>query len=284
MFVGRRTSARPANLTDRNAVIALVRFETYVHAHLDWKPPEDWLGTQPYWLAECGRRVIGALACPPDPPDTAWLRLFAAVDDVPRGDVWQLLWPKVQIALVNAGVRLAAALSLDAWLGELCQAAGFVEAHGVVVLGRPRGALRGGLTSPVAIRAAGPADFGAVAAADLAAFAPPWQMSAAVLADAIHRADVITVAEAGSQIIGYQLTTPTQFGAHLARLAVLPAWQGHGIGTALVQHLVDYANRRGYRELTVNTQDSNAASLALYQRLGFTLTGARYPVYQLSLV
>jgi ribosomal-protein-alanine N-acetyltransferase len=108
-------------------------------------------------------------------------------------------------------------------------------------------------------------------------------MSAAVIHDAIRRADLISVAEADGQLIGYQLTTPSQSGAHLARLAVVPGWQGHGIGTALVRHLVEYANRRGYRELTVNTQDTNTASLAVYQRLGFELTGTRYPVYQLSL-
>jgi ribosomal-protein-alanine N-acetyltransferase len=134
-----------------------------------------------------------------------------------------------------------------------------------------------------AIRAARPSDYEAVTATDIAAFEPPWQMSAAVLYDAILRADLISVAEVEGQIVGYQLTTPSQFGAHLARLAVLPGWQGHGIGGGLVRHLVEYANQRGYREVTVNTQDTNAASLAVYRRLGFRRTGTRYPVYQLNL-
>jgi ribosomal-protein-alanine N-acetyltransferase len=284
MFAERKASVRPANPTDRNAVIALIRFETHVHAHLDWKPPEDWLGTQPYMLAERGRRLLGVLACPPDPPHTAWLRLFASVDDTVRADVWNLLWPPARAALTSEGVRLAAALSLDDWLGELCLTAGFAETHGVVVLTRPRGPLRDQPPTPVAIRAAKPRDYEAVIATDLAAFEPPWQMSAAVLQEAIQRSDLISVAEAEGQIVGYQLTTPSQFGAHLARLAVLPSWQGNGIGTGLVRHLVEYANRRGYRELTVNTQDTNASSLAVYQRLGFRLAGTRYPVYQLSLV
>jgi ribosomal-protein-alanine N-acetyltransferase len=283
MFAERKTSVRPANPNDRNAIIALIRFETHVHAHLDWKPPEDWLGTQPFLLAERGRRVLGAVACPPDPPNTAWLRLFATVDDAPRAQMWNLLWPSAEAALRSAGVQLVAALSLDDWVGELCRAAGFEETHGVVVLSRPRGPQRDANPAPVAVRAAGPADYAVVTAIDLAAFTPPWQMSAAVIGDAIQRADLISVAEAEGQIVGYQLTTPSQFGAHLARLAVLPAWQGHGIGTALVRHLVEYANRRGYRELTVNTQDTNTASLTVYRRLGFGLTGTRYPVYQRSL-
>ena len=72
-------------------------------------------------------------------------------------------------------------------------------------------------------------------------------------------------------------------GAHLARLAVLPAWQGTGIGKALVRHLIEHYNRRGFRELTVNTQDTNTASLTVYRSLGFVPFVTSYPVYQLAL-
>jgi ribosomal protein S18 acetylase RimI-like enzyme len=234
-------------------------------------------------LAERRRRLIGALACPPDPPHTAWLRLFAVVDEAARGDLWNLLWPRAATDLRALGAKIAAAICLDPWVGDLCQAAGFQETHGVVVLARPRGPLPPASPAPVQVRPALAADFPAIAAADLAAFTPPWQMSAAVVDEAIARADLLTVAEAGGQVVGYQLSTPSQPGAHLARLAVQPGWQGQGIGRALVRHLLDYANHRNYREVTVNTQDTNAASLNVYQQLGFRLTGTRYPVFQLDL-
>lgn len=265
----------------------LIQFERYVHAHLDWKPAEDWLGRQPYLLAERRRRLIGALACPPDPPHTAWLRLFAAADEVARGDMWNLLWPPAVNELRAQGVRVAAAICLDPWVGDLCQAAGFTETHGVVVLARPKGPAPAGDSaehhSPgVTMRPARREDWAAIARTDLAAFAAPWQMSAEVVQDAIGHADWLTVAEVEGQVVGYQLATPGQGGAHLARLAVQPAWQGQGIGAALVRNLLDYAHRRNYREVTVNTQDTNAASLSVYQRLGFRQTGIRYPVYQLT--
>ena len=38
---------------------------------------------------------------------------------------------------------------------------------------------------------------------------------------------------------------------------------------------------RGHGELTVNTQEDNHASLAVYTRLGFRPTGVRLPVYEL---
>lgn len=285
MFSNRRIAVRPATSADRNGIVALIRFEPHVHAHLDWKPAEDWLGRQPYLVAERGRRIIGALACPPDPPDTAWLRLFAVVSDGQPAAVWDLIWPVAQAALQQTGVRVVAALSMADWFASICEHVGFQRTHAVVVLSRPRGPLTATpkVDHAIKIRQAGPADHMAITETDLAAFTTPWQMSAEVIRQAIPLAELITLAEEDGKIVGYQLTTPSQQGAHLARLAVLPARQGNGIGKALVSHLIEYYNHRTIRELTVNTQDSNAASLAVYRQLGFTLTGTKFPVYQLNL-
>jgi ribosomal protein S18 acetylase RimI-like enzyme len=92
---------------------------------------------------------------------------------------------------------------------------------------------------------------------------------------AMASADYLTVAELDGQIVGYQLTTASAGGGHLGRLAVLPNCQGRGLGTAL--------EGQGAQQVTVNTQDTNMASLSLYQRLGFKLTGEAFPVYQLRL-
>jgi ribosomal-protein-alanine N-acetyltransferase len=285
MFPDRRMTTRPAVPADRNAIMALMRYEPHVHSHLDWKPAEEWLGTQPYLVAERGKRVIGAIACPPDPPDAAWLRLFTAVGDSAPTAVWELLWPAARAALTETKVQIAAALGLEEWFGPLCLMAGFRQSHSVVVLSRHRAPLEPPLGPPpqVQVREARRSDYDDIAATDLAAFTPPWQMSAKLMSQAIPLADFITVAEIDHQIVGYQLTTPSHQGAHLARLAVLPGWQGNGIGQALVRHLIEYYNRRGIRELTVNTQDTNAASLGVYHNLGFVKTGASYPVYQYNL-
>jgi ribosomal-protein-alanine N-acetyltransferase len=225
---------------------------------------------------------MAALACPPDPPDTAWLRLFTLVADVPMDEMWSLLWERARGMLQERGVQTMAVLSMDEWIGELCARAGFEQTHSVVVLGRPRGPIRQIAQPSVAVkvRQAKRADQEAIIAADLAAFKSPWQMSPELIVLAIGRADLLTVAELDNQVVGYQLSTPSHQGAHLARLAVLPHLQGRGIGGALVAHLIDHYTQRGAREVTVNTQDSNTASLALYQRYGFALTQTRFPVYQ----
>jgi [ribosomal protein S18]-alanine N-acetyltransferase len=69
------------------------------------------------------------------------------------------------------------------------------------------------------------------------------------------------------------------YGAHLARLAVRKEAQGQGIGKFLLGDLIHRARKRGLSRLTVNTQGDNSVSLALYQKVGFFLTGDQYPVY-----
>ena len=57
--------------------------------------------------------------------------------------------------------------------------------------------------------------------------------------------------------------------AHLARLAVLPKLQGQGIGRNLVLQMLDVFSETGTNSFSVNTQESNAHSLALYTSLGY---------------
>ena len=116
---------------------------------------------------------------------------------------------------------------------------------------------------------------------DAAAFEPLWQNSVAALRKAFEQASYASIAEDSSGIIGYQLSTGGSFGAHLARLAVRPNLQGRGLGAALVRELIMHMKRAGGLRITVNTQADNAASLALYDRLGFRRTGEQYPVYVL---
>ncbi len=277
---GRQLTPRPATPEDRRRVVALTRRESRVHMHLDWKPVEDWLGEQPFWVAERGSRLVGALACLPDRPDTAWLRLFAVADNVPADKIWDLLWPPCLERLPALSVERLAALSLEPWTRPLYESAGFARTHSVVVLNRPALMPLPAAPDLPSIRYADASEVAAIAAVDLEAFEPPWQLSPAMLRLALTQADCVTVLERDGQIAGYQLSTPNRGGAHLARLAVRPAYRGQGLGSALVAHLVQHYQRRGGAEITVNTQDNNLASLGVYQRLGFEPTGAEFPVYQ----
>ena len=59
---------RPITAKDRTQLASLIHFSTYVHRHLDWRSPLDWIGHPPYYVLESNDRLIASLACSPDIP------------------------------------------------------------------------------------------------------------------------------------------------------------------------------------------------------------------------
>jgi ribosomal-protein-alanine N-acetyltransferase len=121
-------------------------------------------------------------------------------------------------------------------------------------------------------------DLPAVAQVDANAFGSFWQNTLDSLQRAYLQSVHATVAENESGIVGYQISTGNRFGAHLARLGVSPEAQGRGIASALVNELIQRLNQNQTDDLSVNTQEDNAASLALYKKFGFEKTGEHFPV------
>jgi ribosomal protein S18 acetylase RimI-like enzyme len=58
----------------------------------------------------------------------------------------------------------------------------------------------------------------------------------------------------------------------LVRIEILPAYQGRGIGTAVMQELIERARQAG-RPLALRVLKGNLRARYLYQRLGFGVTG-----------
>jgi ribosomal protein S18 acetylase RimI-like enzyme len=283
MINGVDVRIRAAVLTDRQQIASLMHISPYLHRHLDWRYPLEWIGSPPFYVLESGGQIISALACPPDPPQVAWVRLFVTSGMISLDKAWQTLWETVRLDLAHKGRFMAAAIVLQEWYLGLLLASGFSSRQSIVMLERAeQKPIEGSHPEGFSIRTMLRFDLPAVAEVDAAAFDPLWQNSLPALEQAYPQAILATVAEADGQVLGYQLSTRNPFGAHLARLAVRPTLQGRGVGLALVADLVRQAERRELFRLTVNTQSDNAASLALYKKTGFHETGERYPVYQLE--
>jgi len=74
-------------------------------------------------------------------------------------------------------------------------------------------------------------------------------------------------------VIGYLVADVWEARAHIVRLAVAPEYQGRGVATRLIAEVLRLMAADGaVREVTVNTQETNARSRGLYERLGFALT------------
>ncbi len=283
MTAGGDFHIRPAVPNDQRQLANLLHLGSFVHRHLDWRYPLDWIGASPFFVLENNQQISAAMACPPDPPLVAWLRLFVNSGKYSLQETWQSLWEATLADLGHGNKVILAAIVLQTWLPELLISSGMTSRQSIVMLERQKqNHLEVDIPVGFAIRPMRKQDLGSVAEVDAAAFEPLWQNSLQALQYAYPQAVFPTVIERDGKVEGYQISTRNPFGAHLARLAVSPNLQGLGVGRALVADLIQQIERHDMNHLTVNTQSDNAASLALYKRIGFQETGERYPVYQVE--
>ncbi len=136
--------------------------------------------------------------------------------------------------------------------------------------------------SDVSIRRARPADADRLAVIAEEAFAPyiaaigrrPAPMDEAH-ADAIARGEAL-VAVADGAVRGfatYALARPT---ASLITVAVTPAAQGQGVGSALIEAVEERARAAGAGTLALYTNAAMAGNLALYRARGYTEVARRH--------
>jgi ribosomal protein S18 acetylase RimI-like enzyme len=261
----------------------LVANARWKHQHLDWADTLGLIVQQPLLTASEGPRLIGVMGFPPDPPGVAWLRLFAVAHGHSARGVWESLWARASVVAARAGIEDLAALDIGGWLRPLLEASGFHRTNEVMFMewnGSIPPARAGELAG---LRMLEDRDLPDVATLDRRAFGAIWQHSQSALSLALKQASLASVVERDGRLIAYQISTASVYGAHLARLAVDPAWQGQGIGTELVIEVLRRFADQGFLRVTLNTQADNERSLRLYRKLGFSETGQRFPVYEIRL-
>ena len=276
------TILRPAERKDYTALFNFTNSLSNIHRHLDWRDVLEWLGRQPFWICEEDRHVIAALACPPEPEEVAWVRLFGASIHMPLDRTWQQLFERAIENLRDCKPKPAiASLALRDWYEDLLRRNGFTHHQDVIVFIFDAQPPRPPQVDPrINLREMGEGDLEKVKTVDNLAFEPIWRLSSEDLRCAFAKSSYCTVAELDGEIIGYTMSSSSGVYAHLARLAVHPGLQRQHLGFALVQDLLDhFIYRLNYWGVTLNTQDNNGSSLALYRKIGFRETGERFPVF-----
>lgn len=203
-----------------------------------------------------------------------------AIDDRWRGEegLRAVLEPATE-RLRREGVTHLAVYGTALWLPPLLQKGGFQRHEWIVTLDRhPRPLV--GLPPPAAsIRPVQPGDLAALVSLDAAAFEAPYQLASGELIEMMVTSGLFVVATAAdAALLGYACADTLVDTGQIMRLAVHPAARRQGIGRALLNHGLAYCQAAGAQRVTINTQESNAAGLRLYEESGFRRMGRRVPL------
>jgi ribosomal-protein-alanine N-acetyltransferase len=268
---------------ERNDFDALKEFldkqECILHHHLDWHTAIDWIGSQPFWILGKAGKIVAALACPPDPPGLAWIRLFAVSPPLRLPQTWNLLFKKALEVFAENPPSQIASLALKKQYANILLECGFTPYQNIAVLERTGKPIQCTKPLGISLRPMCLLDLNSIVTLDEAAFEPLWHNSLKVLSRAFEQSTYATVVELNNQIVAYQISAKLVFNAHLARIAVHPGLQKKGIATYILCDLIAYFAQLGIERITLNTQNNNQASLALYHKTGFRMTGEKFPVF-----
>lgn len=255
----------------------------FSHRHLDWQKPLYWLEHGNFLVAEENGSLVAVLACPESPKGAAWVRYFCVEQASKMRKIWNLMWDVARWNLLRNSIPYAVILPQDQRLVDALNSTEANEVNSVISYKLDLLKYRmGSVNSEYSIREMRPGDLLEVEGIDRSSFELIWQLPLEELRTAFQLVEFAHVAEVKGEIVGYQFTVRSHNGCHLARLAVMPRYQGLGIGKSLVTRLVKDALIRGFDLLTVNTQSDNFASKSLYRSQGFIRTAERYPVYWLE--
>jgi GNAT superfamily N-acetyltransferase len=171
------------------------------------------------------------------------------------------------------------------WLSKALQEAGFnqVEAVQFYQLDRLRSRLLHLPPTPkeLTFTPLYPAQLDDLAILDAKTFEPFWHFGRRDLFELLMRARM-QVAWWEGAMVGYSaICANSQSEAQLARLAVHPDYQGHGVGRALLSDAIRYA-AADFSVLVLNTPINNNRSQTLYRGFGFRPIGISLAVLGLT--
>ncbi len=126
------------------------------------------------------------------------------------------------------------------------------------------------------IRPAAPSDLASIAEIERRVFSDPWPETGFA---ALLGPFALVAAPANGNAVGYVFGHRVLDEGEILNLAVAPEYARRGIGTELVQTMLQAFERAGVRQVFLEVRESNAGARAFYQRLGFEPVGRRKDYY-----
>jgi [ribosomal protein S18]-alanine N-acetyltransferase len=125
-----------------------------------------------------------------------------------------------------------------------------------------------------------PTDLDGVLAVDAVCFNQPWTREdyERELAD-LERCFILVAHAGGTPVAAYCSFWRIFDEIHINNFAVRPEWRGQGLGTALLQHVLEEGRRMGAPKATLEVRVSNQPAIRLYEQAGFRRGGGRRQYY-----
>lgn len=273
------TIVRPLEPNDVRRLLCLIETAWRVHLRLAPTDLRRKIDVLPGLLAEDRVGLRGFMMLEPIRPETGLIVAAGLRDTWSVGAYLDLLLPKLEELTFNNKLSSLVYVGNAVWLVDELRARGFETREWIVALERigeqpppqPQ-------PMPAQIRTAHTSDLPALLALDKQAFGRVWHKSAGNFNEALATAISFAVAVTDDQLVAYEWCEMYNKHAHLTRLAVHPNYQGRGIGAQLLYQAITDALTAGAEIITLNTQENNHRSLALYRRFGFVDTQQRIPV------
>jgi [ribosomal protein S18]-alanine N-acetyltransferase len=120
------------------------------------------------------------------------------------------------------------------------------------------------------------ADLPQVVAIERRAFTTPWSLAMFVL-ELSKPSGICLAAEVESELVGYMVCSRYDTVWHLMNIAVEPDRRRRGIGSALLQALLERVGDDA--QVTLEVRRSNQGAVVLYERFGFRSVGLRRRYY-----
>jgi len=268
-----RITTRLGQPTKHQEILQLLSSSNRVHQNLDWLSPAEMLKHYPCHVGIDDEEIVGVLSIPREDTQFAWVRLAASCNFKHSVDIMGLLWNRIKHTLQKQEIDCVGALSTSDWSETLLNSWNYKNIGEIVVLRRKHKSMPTNTQSLAKIRQATHNDLSEIISVDNDAFNTMWQHSSHMLKMALQKAKYATVALVNNSCRGYLLATMDTNVPFIARLAVSPEYQQHGIGRALIVNMLEHYRDAKYPVTEVVTQNDNCASISLYQSLDFQLIG-----------
>ncbi len=120
-------------------------------------------------------------------------------------------------------------------------------------------------------------DLAGVFAIERLVYSFPW--SEGIFRDCLRVGYTCLTMEFADEVVGYGIMSIGAGECHLLNVSVDPEFQQQGLGTRIVERMLELAQRHRARMAFLEVRESNQTAYRLYLRLGFNEIGQRKDYY-----